>query len=563
MREPSRTARVVAAHRLAAEREYVPYGDPDADDALAADVASGIDVDPASRIARYLRGRTRAFDRAITRAIARGNRQVVSLGAGYDGRALRFAREGVRWFEVDHPLTQADKLERLERLGIDASAVTFVGSDFETDDVDSTLISAGFAPDVASLFFCEGVLAYLTPQMATRLLSDVRSLATPGTRLVVSLRPRTGSSPEGVFSLADRVARVGEPLRLGDIDHDALLAGARWRPVETSAGAARVGLVVGTPVWRPGRPTTRSVVGAFRDTMLHRAGIGTLGAHLERTYGVRVESVRQLDLGTMRVDLAGDERWIARLLPPGTPATVASAQVDCLRFLADSGFPAERIAMPEAVSVHEGEPVIVTEFVHGTGVQPSQAVATALGDLLGQMQTLPSPPCHPGGAWHHLAPTGGPAAELDALARLLDARPSLPDCMRAQVAALDRCEGLPAAFSHADLNVRNVICGPDRLVVVDWAGCGIAPRIWPLAYLLWALFDPALVDTALHAYSAHVTLTSEEWDRLPHVIPVRATVLDLWPFALGRPADEYEQRAHARDTHVSQVVDAVTRARPR
>ena len=44
--------------------------------------------------------------------------KVIIVGAGYDGRAIRYARPGVRWFEVDHPATQRDKLERLERLGI-------------------------------------------------------------------------------------------------------------------------------------------------------------------------------------------------------------------------------------------------------------------------------------------------------------------------------------------------------------------------------------------------------------------------------------------------------------
>jgi len=33
----------------------------------------------------------------------------VILGAGYDDRALRFRSPGVRFFELDHPDTQADK----------------------------------------------------------------------------------------------------------------------------------------------------------------------------------------------------------------------------------------------------------------------------------------------------------------------------------------------------------------------------------------------------------------------------------------------------------------------
>src|SRR5687768_4604112 len=42
--------------------------------------------------------------------------QAVLLGAGLDVRAARLARDGVRWFEVDQPHTQADKLRRLRAL---------------------------------------------------------------------------------------------------------------------------------------------------------------------------------------------------------------------------------------------------------------------------------------------------------------------------------------------------------------------------------------------------------------------------------------------------------------
>jgi methyltransferase (TIGR00027 family) len=61
--------------------------------------------------------RTAFFDRASLAALERGVRQVVVLGAGYDGRALRFATPGVTWFEVDHPATQSDKRARLAALG--------------------------------------------------------------------------------------------------------------------------------------------------------------------------------------------------------------------------------------------------------------------------------------------------------------------------------------------------------------------------------------------------------------------------------------------------------------
>src|SRR5260370_5068880 len=112
---PSASARRVAAHRLEFTRVPAAYGDPAADEALAADVAAG-HVALANRMHDYLAARTAFFDRTVVRAVDRGVRQVVIGAAGYDGRAFRYARPGVRWFEVDHPATQRDKLRRLERL---------------------------------------------------------------------------------------------------------------------------------------------------------------------------------------------------------------------------------------------------------------------------------------------------------------------------------------------------------------------------------------------------------------------------------------------------------------
>ena len=66
----------------------------------------------------FIRARTVFFDDAVLDAIDRGVKQVVILGAGYDGRALRFRTPGVQFFEVDHPATQVDKLRRLAYLGV-------------------------------------------------------------------------------------------------------------------------------------------------------------------------------------------------------------------------------------------------------------------------------------------------------------------------------------------------------------------------------------------------------------------------------------------------------------
>src|SRR5579884_1997386 len=177
---PSVTARRVAAYRLSFERAPAPYGDPDADDALAADVAAGEVVDVEAPMGRYLRGRTAFFDRMVVGAIEGGIAQLVSIGAGYDGRAIRYHKAGLRWWEVDRPGTQADKRRRLARLGVDAGHIGFVAHDLADGGLPDALTAAGFTPDDPALFLLEGVAVYLDPGVLTALFGELRSVAARG-----------------------------------------------------------------------------------------------------------------------------------------------------------------------------------------------------------------------------------------------------------------------------------------------------------------------------------------------------------------------------------------------
>src|SRR5690349_9412989 len=236
---PSQTARRVAAHRVDFTRIPADYGDPAADHALAVDVAAGRQA-PASRMHDYLAARTAFFDRTVTSALGRGVTQVVVGAAGYDGRAFRYAKPGVRWFEVDHPATQRDKLERLERLGIDASHVRFVEAEFTRDPVADRLREAGLDPDVPSLFLLEGVAVYLEPAVLEDVLRQFRQVAGPGSSLAISVslsRPR-GDAARARFQAM--VAALGEPARstFEAAEAEALLARTGW-PLAAENGAGQ------------------------------------------------------------------------------------------------------------------------------------------------------------------------------------------------------------------------------------------------------------------------------------------------------------------------------------
>ena len=205
----SHTARSVAARRLEYERAPAPYGDPAADGALTSDVADGLTPRP-NRMHEYIRARTAFFDLVVVDSLGRGITQVVIGGAGYDGRAFRYAKPGVRWFEVDHPATQADKRERIARLGLPAPQIRFIPADFTTDPVAEPLLAAGLNPAHPALFLFEGVAVYLEQPVIERVLSEFREVTPAGSLLAISASIG-GATAETRARFQERVAEIGEP----------------------------------------------------------------------------------------------------------------------------------------------------------------------------------------------------------------------------------------------------------------------------------------------------------------------------------------------------------------
>ncbi len=209
--EGSETARRVAAQRLGFERIAVPYGDAEADDRLAGDVAGSV-PSTSGVLTGYLEARTRFFDGVVVRALDREVDQIVIGAAGYDGRALRYAKPGVRWFEVDHPATQADKLARLAALGVCTNHIVFVPADFGRDPLGPGLLDAGLVPSVPSLFVLEGVAVYLPRHVLDSVLRQLSDLAAPESQLAISLSaaPSSTATPRRE-AFQSAVAALGEP----------------------------------------------------------------------------------------------------------------------------------------------------------------------------------------------------------------------------------------------------------------------------------------------------------------------------------------------------------------
>ena len=141
-----------------------------------------------------LASRIHFFDRAARTAMDDGIDQVVIVGAGYDSRAWRLARPGMRFFELDHPATQADKRRRAP-----AGGPTYVAVDLGEHTVSEALAGCpAFDPGRRALHVVEGVTMYLTREQNVALLRDLASVAAPGSRLAVNFAapPGTGGPVE-------------------------------------------------------------------------------------------------------------------------------------------------------------------------------------------------------------------------------------------------------------------------------------------------------------------------------------------------------------------------------
>ncbi len=135
----------------------------------------------------FLTARERHIDEFLQCFLAEGLEQLVLLGAGFDARAYRFEelKRGVKVFEVDHPASQAVKLEKLEQIfGSWPAHVVFVPVDFNSQSLDRRLFESGYDERLKTLFIWQGVTQYLTPEAVEATLAFIADHSGPGSAVV-------------------------------------------------------------------------------------------------------------------------------------------------------------------------------------------------------------------------------------------------------------------------------------------------------------------------------------------------------------------------------------------
>lgn len=108
--------------------------------------------------------RVRFIDDILLEALKQGAKQVVIIGAGYDSRAFRFEgyMDSVTVFELDHPITQQDKLHKLDKnLKEKTSHISYISLDLAQEKLLERLTENGYDPCEKSIFIMEGLVPYI------------------------------------------------------------------------------------------------------------------------------------------------------------------------------------------------------------------------------------------------------------------------------------------------------------------------------------------------------------------------------------------------------------------
>jgi methyltransferase (TIGR00027 family) len=221
-RQPSRTAIVAAGYRAAHQicEGGSIFKDPHAIAILGSDGDAIITAlsadDPHGPMRVFMAARSRFAEDHVGTAVARGVRQVVILGAGLDTFSIRnpYAQMGLQVFEVDHPASQEWKRERLAEVGLTPLAsTTFVGVDFETQSLGSSLIDAGVNLQAPVFFIWLGVVPYLTRDAIFKTLNSIATL--PGSEVIFDysepLEHFASERRVALEALAARASAIGEP----------------------------------------------------------------------------------------------------------------------------------------------------------------------------------------------------------------------------------------------------------------------------------------------------------------------------------------------------------------
>lgn len=170
----------------------------------------------------WMTARTKRIDAVLKDEGAKGIKQVVNLGAGYDTRAYRFhdTMPNVKFFELDMPAMIGRKKEIVAKIfGALPSYVIYIAIDFEKQSLEDALMKVGYDKTKKTLFIWEGVTMYLTKEAVDGTLKFIAEQSAPESSVIFEYITKSYLHSivfeRSAYTLARVVASHGEPYIYG------------------------------------------------------------------------------------------------------------------------------------------------------------------------------------------------------------------------------------------------------------------------------------------------------------------------------------------------------------
>lgn len=186
----------------------------------------------------YMAIRTRFFDDFLVH-VTNEHRiwQVVLLAAGMDARAFRLRwSPGTTIFELDQPEVLATKGALLTELNAQATCQRYVVGVDLSHSWAPWLTTAGYDPQVPSVWLLEGLLNYLTEATVQQLLTTITSLAAPQSWLGADVVSREFLHSPWMQPWLMHLAEHGAPWQFGTDDPEGLFRQHGWEATVTQPG---------------------------------------------------------------------------------------------------------------------------------------------------------------------------------------------------------------------------------------------------------------------------------------------------------------------------------------
>ncbi|PEM45928.1 class I SAM-dependent methyltransferase [Bacillus wiedmannii] len=158
-------------------------------------------------------------ERVLLHEIALGAKQYIILGAGLDTFSFRHREleNKIEIFEVDHPYTQAFKIQRVKEIEYEIpNNLHFVSMDFTKDFSKQTLVNEGFE-NQKTFFSLLGVTYYLTKEELSSLIEYLFEMVPEGSSIVFDYPDENLFTEKGLSNRVENMVKMaavgGEPMK--------------------------------------------------------------------------------------------------------------------------------------------------------------------------------------------------------------------------------------------------------------------------------------------------------------------------------------------------------------